>query len=333
MMSPDAYPRRHQAHDHPIDPASWLSALQDDLPISEINIPGSHNAAAINSIEPTNWACQAHSIKEQLERGIRLLDIRLKPKKRNSAYHFVTCHGRLGSFGANEFQPFDEVLEECTKFLAKNPGETIIMTIQIDDWRRTKKQDRPQILKILQTRLNLIPLVNALHLPTLKECRGRIFLINRINGDPALGVPINIPGNTPGTTLTATPQRPYAVYVQDQYKKLDYRGREAHKLRLTIAAFENKRPGEILLNFASATGPVGRLVYIMRGLMEYCGKPAVGHRNAAPIRGWLFLDYACTSFSTDHRETLDLPTLIIESNFEIQPHPFRIKRQISRLPY
>ena len=331
-------------------PRRWMSALPDDLPISEINIPGSHNAAAINTSRPTRWACQAHSITEQLEKGIRLLDIRLKPKKRRgpstsqsapAQWDFITCHGHLGLFGANEFQPFAEIAAECTAFLAANPTETIIMTIQIDDWRKTRPNDRPHILQSLHTRIAALPLVtgpsiptlaesSSLHtpaenpnipnlgkssnIPTLGESRGRIYLLNRINDDPALGVPIKIPDNTPGSIIAPVAARNYEVYVQDHYKRLNKRNPEAHKLRLTIAAFEKKRPGVLLLNFASATKPFGRFVYIMRELTEYFTQTQPQNTPS----GWLFLDYP---FATPDDKTPDLPTLIIASNFATPAHP------------
>lgn len=346
---------------------NWMTALPDDLPISEINLPGAHNAAAINTQRRTRWACQGHTITEQLRQGIRLLDIRLKPKPKpgpksaqkptprnphtpsspsslrnppnppspsgpfpppnprsplnplsqvNPAsppreFEFATCHGRRGLPGHNEFQPFSEVQQECNKFLEENPGETIIMTIQIDDWRRTRKKDRPQVLEALKAQLSQSPIYAKSHLPTLKECRGRIYLINRINDDPALGVPINIPDNTPGTTIPATTERNYAVYVQDQYKHLDRRNPEAQKLRLTLEAAAHKKPGTVLLNFASATKPIARFVYIMHELLNHFGQPpapTTSRQNptAQMQPGWLLLDYATTT---------DLPTAIIASNY------------------
>src|ERR1700743_2632973 len=103
----------------------WMTALSDNIPISELNIPGAHNAAAINTTRTTRWACQRDPITEQLNSGIRLLDIRVKPKPRKDDFELKTCHGRLGLLGANEFQPFGEVAKECIDFLKENPGETI----------------------------------------------------------------------------------------------------------------------------------------------------------------------------------------------------------------
>lgn len=280
-----------------LDPAHWLSALPDNLPISEINIPGSHNAAAINTKRRTRWTCQDHSITEQLNRGIRLLDIRLKPKK----FHFVTCHGHLGPFGVNEFQSLNSALEECTTFLKINPTETIIITVQIDDWRNTPKHKHPEILQALQVQLEQTKPIHPPHIPTLGQCRGRIFLINRINDNPELGVPIKIPDNTPGIKLTSTKDRQYEVYVQDQYKSLNKSDPETHKLNLVTNALEHKRPGNILLNFASATKPFGRLIYIQKALSKYLNQPH-------PL-GWFLLDYPF-----QHQDKPGIITVIIASN-------------------
>jgi len=303
-----------------IDPASWLSALPDDVPISDINLPGSHNAAAINTQRPTRWACQRHSITEQLQRGIRLLDIRLKPKRRQNTYDLLTCHGHLGPFGANEFQTLESLMQECTAFLKSSPSETIIMTIQIDDWRRTPTKAYAQILESLKTKLSRLPLLRTPKIPTLKDCRGRIFLINRINDDPALGVPITIPDNTPGTMLRPTAQRQYEVYVQDQYKRLNKRNPGAHKLRLTIEAQEKRPKNALLLNFASATKPFGRFVYIMQELSVY-----LVHQSASPGRqlGWLLLDYpfGTAKQATAKQATTDLIPLIIASNYPLASAP------------
>lgn len=309
------------------DPVRWLSDLPDDLPISEINIPGSHNAAAVNTVRRTRWTCQDRTIPEQLNRGIRLLDIRLKPKKRRNrpigdqpdrtepdrtepgreptlnptreAYEFVTCHGRLGPFGANEFQSFESLLNECSTFLKANPRETIIITLQIDDYREVRAKNDPQILQSLHEQLNRYPTIHPPYIPTLSEARGNIFLINRINDNPELGVPITIPDNTPGEILTATSNRQYEVFVQDQYKRLNRKRPETHKLQLTIAAFGNKRPNNILLNFASGTKPFGRLIDIHKDLAAYL---AAAHEPPHPL-GWLLLDYPS-----------DLPSFIINSN-------------------
>jgi len=317
-------------------PDRWMTVLPDDTPISELNIPGAHNAAAINKKRRTRWACQDHSISDQLNKGIRLLDIRLKPKpirrkprqtpaepnqnqptepnqnqstetNRNqpieptrnqpteSAYEFITCHGYRGILRANEYQPFEEVQKECNKFLEENPGETIIMLIKVDNWQRAPLYNHPRVLQDLQAQLKNSPIIAPPHLPTLKECRGKIYLLNRINNDPALGVPLYIPDNTPGATLPITALRQYEVYVQDRYKQLNRRDPEAHKLKLTLEATHHKKPGAVLLNFASATKPIARFVYIMRDLAN--------HQTAL---GWLLLDYALT---------IDLPSNIIESNF------------------
>jgi hypothetical protein len=185
------------------------------------------------------------------------------------------------------------------------------MIIRIDDWRSIRAARRPLILQKLRDLVHRLPLLTVPHLPTLGECRGRLYLINRINDDPLLGIPLEIPDNTPGATLAPTTSRHYQVYVQDQYKGLHYFSPEAHKLRLTLEAFNHKKPGAVLLNFASATKPVFQFVYIMRELVNHLDQPS--HLQNP---NWLFLDYALTTYTTGRHKTIDLPTLLIAANFK-----------------
>ena len=71
----------------------WISCLSDDLSLSEMSIPGTHNSAAykiegswINraftgitgSISIDVWQTQDWTIEQQLRNGIRYFDVRLR---------------------------------------------------------------------------------------------------------------------------------------------------------------------------------------------------------------------------------------------------------------
>ena len=116
---------------------------------------------------------------------------------------------------------------------------------------------------------------------------------------------VKYPDNTPGTALKPIVGRNYEVYVQDQYKRLNPKDPEQHKLYLTIEALEKKSAGTVLLNYASATKPIGQFVYIMRDLLD-----CLIQRPNQPI-GWLLLDYA--------NQIQDLPALLITSNLPSGP--------------
>jgi hypothetical protein len=66
----------------PPNTKSWINdIIPPDCLLSSINLPGSHDSAAINRFISTPYACQISSITEQLEQGVRVLDIR--KSKRN----------------------------------------------------------------------------------------------------------------------------------------------------------------------------------------------------------------------------------------------------------
>lgn len=93
--------------------------LSDDLHISELSIPGTHDT--YSKIEHS-WAahCQMMSLSEQLESGIRVLDIRLNVE----GERLRTAHG-IYEF----YSYFEDVLAECIVFLRSHEKETILMRV------------------------------------------------------------------------------------------------------------------------------------------------------------------------------------------------------------
>lgn len=62
----------------PIAQPNWMAPIHDNTLIGNINIPGTHDSAAIQRILPTFYACQNYSIRDQLKFGVRALDVRLE---------------------------------------------------------------------------------------------------------------------------------------------------------------------------------------------------------------------------------------------------------------
>ena len=57
---------------------SWLKSISDDTLISDINLAGTHNSCARFVSFRYITQCQNKSLTEQLNMGIRFLDIRLE---------------------------------------------------------------------------------------------------------------------------------------------------------------------------------------------------------------------------------------------------------------
>ena len=84
------------------DGSCWMASLSDDMPLSQVVLPGSHDSATEKIFFASIARCQHLTIPQQLEVGCRFLDLRLR--MRNSqliAVHGVTpCYqvsgGRAG---------------------------------------------------------------------------------------------------------------------------------------------------------------------------------------------------------------------------------------------
>ena len=292
----------------------WMSKLPDAIPLGDINVPGSHDAAAINSWISTPYACHNYSITEQLEYGIRLLDVRLKVSRDGSQYTFMTCHGHIWP---NVYQSFPSLMDECKCFLATNEKEVILMSLKVDD-----PKNGAGVTSAAYTALkNLLagyPIATSGDMPTLGSVRGKIFLLNRMNQDLALGVNLIVPDNTDGEVVPRAGNRSYSYFIQDRYEGLPLLYPSATKFPLVTAAFEQKQNQPMVFNFASATWYAAFGVYstVLRLLLNYFGAKAATNRPAK--FGWLLMNYPFNKYNTDTYGPLDVVTIIIASNFGYQ---------------
>lgn len=125
--------------------ANWMTTLPRrirELPLISIAIPGSHNTMmyqvlkdspaapdaprglqTLNRLFPAcvqSWiVTQTYTVRQQLEHGIRYLDIRTSFRKGQ----FMFCHGL---YACDSLQP----LEEVNRFLEAHPKEVVILDFQ-----------------------------------------------------------------------------------------------------------------------------------------------------------------------------------------------------------
>ncbi len=108
---------------------TWMSRIPAEVKLSEINIPGTHDSGAdygaegdfLNSYS-SFIKTQDMTISEQLNAGIRYLDIRLASHENGAlAIHHGPWYQQL---------MFGEVLKDVVDFLKASPGEAVIMRIQ-----------------------------------------------------------------------------------------------------------------------------------------------------------------------------------------------------------
>ena len=165
----------------PFDISNWMALVDDAKKLSELSIPGTHDSGA-RYIDPTVYelrksprlTTQTDGIREQLDSGIRFLDIRVGYTKGKFLLYHENAFENLG---------FAEVRNICSEFLTAHPRETIILSLKKEDdapggdnQKGFTFQDRFNEF-VRTSRKDLWYLENAI--PTLKDVRGKIVLYRR----------------------------------------------------------------------------------------------------------------------------------------------------------
>ncbi len=99
--------------------ADWMAGQADGTALTRLSIPGTHDSGArFGGL----WVqCQSWTIAQQLDAGIRFLDIRCRVTGGSYAIHH-------GAFYQNLM--FGDVLIACRNFLAAHPSETVLMRVK-----------------------------------------------------------------------------------------------------------------------------------------------------------------------------------------------------------
>lgn len=160
---------------------AWMKNLHDNKRLFELNIPATHDSAAKN-VQLSHFAkCQDRIIYEQLNIGIRALDIRVAP----NAGRLKLVHGICRIFvKPSHWSPqmdMQDVLIQCYNFLEMNSSEVIILQFKNDSNREQEKSF--DILYNTYIKKNPEKWYLENRIPTLGEVRGKIVLIRRCKKD------------------------------------------------------------------------------------------------------------------------------------------------------
>ena len=181
--------------------ANWMSKLDDNVSIRNINMPGSHDTMALYSIADLAGQCQSLSLHDQLNLGVRFLDIRLK----EDHDRLKAVHGFI-----DQKVSFETITKTIEEFIEKNPSEFIIMSV--------KEEADPSNSEIsfensLKSYLNKDIYLKDTELPNkLGDVRGKVMLLSRYEGS-TIGVPA-YDGWKDSISFTL----PNDIYVQDTYQ-------------------------------------------------------------------------------------------------------------------
>jgi 1-phosphatidylinositol phosphodiesterase len=150
----------------------WMATVENDRLLSNLSIPGSHDSAAF--VEPVSGTakCQNLSLTDQLNVGVRFLDIRCRHINDGFAIH----HGSI-----YQNQNFDDVLNAVIGFLNAHPTEAVIMSVKEE---HTASNNTRSFADTFDSYVQKNPgkwNFNG-NISTLGEARGKITLFRRFGG-------------------------------------------------------------------------------------------------------------------------------------------------------
>lgn len=216
-----------------INGSNWMSSIRSDVPITAINMPGTHDSATKYVNFSLISKTQDGSIAEQLYRGARYFDMRyeLKDGEKLVAVHSIADCKKAYGFFAEDLTAVDAV-KMCSDFLKNNPGETVLFQLKEGNGDAGTAFFDAFYKQCIEGQEDLWYLENRV--PTLGEVRGKIVLLRVVDVDTS-----RFDDHNSGIDFSAYPHVPekdvinfirgdikklsdgstYAqMYVQDSYK-------------------------------------------------------------------------------------------------------------------
>lgn len=199
----------------------WMAGLADSTPLQRMTIPGTHDSGATKG--GLYVACQNTSIAQQLDSGIRFLDVRCRVTGGSFAIHHAAFFQDL---------MFGDVLVACGNFLAAHPSETVLMRVKQEYSEDSDATFRAVFDDYLDHRgwRPLFRIADALP-ASLGQARGKVVLLADNGGLPGLRY---ADGNV--------------FDVQDDYNTEPFakRGRIENQFRKAV-----QQPGKLFVNYVS----------------------------------------------------------------------------------
>ncbi|KAI0184655.1 PLC-like phosphodiesterase, partial [Xylaria flabelliformis] len=186
--------------------ARWMAALPDSIPLTHLNIPGTHDAATWNYTQSTQdslstatrcdgtvprparvYQCQRKSILASLEAGIRFFDLRFALDPLDARIAF--WHGPAY---LSDVATLEDVLFGFYGWLDTHPSEMVLLSLQYESGTRVNATSDAGVQRKLYDTLTSSLAKRYVHqargvLGTLGDVRGKIVLFRRFDLDKLPG--------------------------------------------------------------------------------------------------------------------------------------------------
>ena len=229
-----------------IDTANWMSSIDGNPSLTQLTIPGTHDACARVGGLGNFASCQNLSLAEQFNAGIRFVDIRCRLI--NNA--FAIYHGMV-------YQQLDfcDVVTLCHHFLKAHPTECILMSVKHEGETENSIDSFEQVFKrYAKEDPDLWHFGSSV--PYLDEVRGKIVLLRRFEVDsPELGpeLGIDVSDWNDNATFTCTNNDGVIYSVQDNYH-VDWEGDDKlDRVKKHLNDAEKDHQDALYINFTNGS--------------------------------------------------------------------------------
>ncbi|KAL5611645.1 hypothetical protein BROUX41_000772 [Berkeleyomyces rouxiae] len=160
--------------------ADWMGKIPDDVLVSDLSIPGTHNSMTNLLENRILLQCQMSSLKQQLHAGIRYIDVTGRWKKNKI---------RVYNGPSRTTFDLDEVFTTALDFLDEYSKEGLILRIHKDFWPsdmnknfEDKVADKylasdSELGQRIGSRLYILPGPSQTWVPRVGELRGKIMIL------------------------------------------------------------------------------------------------------------------------------------------------------------
>lgn len=216
--------------------ACWQKKLLETQNITELTIPGTHDSCA-RFFRPYTQ-CQTLTIPEQLQKGIRFLDIRCRHIGNTFAMH----HG-LFYLKKN----FEDILGDCEAFLRENPSEFVLLSVKEEHTPQGNTRSFEETLKdYIAKQPDLF--YTQRQFPSVAQARGKIVLFSRY-GENTIGLDA-----TRWADINSADAQT-EIIVQDNYMLPFPKTDKWEDVRALLqCAGQEPQDGKLYVNFVSGTG-------------------------------------------------------------------------------
>lgn len=159
---------------------TWMKSVSNNTLLCNINIPGTHDSgtryteALITGIVAS---CQDDSITQQLNKGIRYLDLRVDTDM-NINHAGVLCYTKILTISKYKLT-LSKVLNKVNSFLKEHPSETVIVQIKKEGKENKNKDFVTEVNKVLSKYSSLYSKSEDINKLKLGDVRGKFIVFSR----------------------------------------------------------------------------------------------------------------------------------------------------------